>query len=116
MYKKGVMHVQSCCFANLKSIAFFPFSLPSASSSQRRVFDSTTRLRFNDADDNENVKKTIGLISKTTTLHVHRTFLYISFPSLHDYDVKVPYFTFCRGREHKTTTCFFLNLNFDRVV
>ena len=37
-------------------------------------------LRFNDADDNENVKKTIGLISKTTTLHVHRPFLYISFP------------------------------------
>ena len=26
------MHVQSCCFANLKSTAFLPFSLPSASS------------------------------------------------------------------------------------
>ena len=26
------MHVQSCCFANLKSIAFSPLSLPSASS------------------------------------------------------------------------------------
>ena len=33
----------------------------------------------NNADDNENVKKTIGLISKTTTAHVHHTFLYISF-------------------------------------
>ena len=31
-------------------------------------------LRSNDADGNENVKKTIGLISKTTTLHVHYTF------------------------------------------
>ena len=41
-------------------------------------------LRSNDADDNENVKKTIGLISKTTTSHVHHTFLYISFPFLHD--------------------------------
>ena len=30
--KKGVMHVQSCCFANLKSIACLPFSLPPASS------------------------------------------------------------------------------------
>ena len=28
-------------------------------------------LRSNDADDNENVKKTIGLISKTTTFFVH---------------------------------------------
>ena len=38
-------------------------------------------LRSNDADDNENVKKkTIGLISKTTTSHVHQTFLYISLP------------------------------------
>ena len=28
-------------------------------------------------------------------------FLYISSPPLHDYNVKVPNFTFCRGREHK---------------
>ena len=34
----------------------------------------------NDADGNENVKKTIGFISKTTTLHVHHAFLYISLP------------------------------------
>ena len=34
--------------------------------------------RSKDADGNENVKKTIGLISKTTTLHVHHAFLYIS--------------------------------------
>ena len=36
-------------------------------------------------------------------------FLYISLPSLHDYDydVKIPNFTFCGGREHKTTTFFF---------
>ena len=31
-------------------------------------------------------------------LHVHHAFLYIP-PSLHDYDVKIPYFTFCGGRE-----------------
>ena len=35
----------------------------------------------------ENVKKTIGLMSKTTTLHVHHAFLYISLLSLHDNDV-----------------------------
>ena len=33
---------------------------------------------------------------------MHHAFLYISLPSLHDYNVKVPNFTFCQGREHKT--------------
>ena len=37
-------------------------------------------LRSNDADGIENVKKTIGFIRKTTTLHVHHAFLYISLP------------------------------------
>ena len=36
-----------------------------------------------DGDGNENVKKAIGLLSKTTSLHVHHTFLYISLPLLH---------------------------------
>ena len=36
-------------------------------------------------------------------------FLYISLPSLPYYNVKVPKFTFCRGREHKTTTFFFFS-------
>ena len=39
-------------------------------------------------DGNQDVKKAIGLLSKTTTLHEHHAFLYISLPSLHDYDVK----------------------------
>ena len=51
--------------------------------------------------------KTIDLLSKTTTLHVQHTFLYISLPSLQDYDVKMPNFTFYGGREHKTTVFFF---------
>ena len=38
---------------------------------------------------------------------MHQAFLYLSLPSLHDYDVKLPNFTFCREREHKTTTSFF---------
>ena len=37
-------------------------------------------------------------------------FLYISLPSLHDYGVKVPNFTFCGEREHiKTMTFFFFS-------
>ena len=43
---------------------------------------------FKNGDGNENVKKkkkkTIGLTTKTTTLHVHYTFWYISLPSLYD--------------------------------
>ena len=33
-------------------------------------------LRSDDGDGNENVIKAIGLIRKTTTLHVHHAFLY----------------------------------------
>ena len=64
-------------------------------------------LRSNDPDDNENVKKTIGLISKTTTSHVHHTFLYISFPFLHDYDVKMPNFALYGGRKQATAKFYF---------
>ena len=38
------------------------------------------------------LQKAIGLVSKTTILHEHHAFLYISLPSLHDYDVKWPNF------------------------
>ena len=54
-------------------------------------------LRSDDGDGNGNSTKAIGLITKTTILHVHHAFLYISLPSLHDYDVKVPNFTLYRG-------------------
>ena len=33
-------------------------------------------------------------------------FLHISLTSLHDYNVKVPKFTFCRGREYKKQVSF----------
>ena len=47
-------------------------------------------LRNHDSDGNGNVKKAIGLMSKTTSLHVHHVFLYISLLSLNNYDVKWP--------------------------
>ena len=41
-------------------------------------------------------------------MHVDRAFLYISLPSLQDYDLKIARnFTFCREREHNTTSSFF---------
>ena len=63
------------------------------------------------------LKKTVTAVMlsvsiKTTNLNMHHAFLYISLPSLH-YDVKVPNFTFCGGRQHKTTTFFFKFLHLD---
>jgi len=54
-------------------------------------------------DGNENVK--------TTTLHVQHTFLYISLPSLLDYDVKFSHAMFYGGRKFTTTNFFLLFLN-----
>ena len=78
----------------------------STAPNKRRGPEKIGSLSNDDGDVNENVKKAIALLRKTTTLHVHHAFLYISLPSLHDYDVKIPNFTFCGGREHKTTTFF----------
>ena len=41
-------------------------------------------------------------MSKTTTLYVHHSFLYISLLSLHDYEGKMPNFTFYGGRKEGT--------------
>ena len=46
---------------------------------------------------------------KTTNLQMHHAFLYISLPSLHYYDVKLPNFTFCGRSQHKTATLFFIS-------
>ena len=64
------------------------------------------RLSNHDGYGDKKGKKAIGLFSKTITLHVHHAFLYISLPSLHDYDVKLTNFTFCGGREQNATTLF----------
>ena len=55
-----------------------------------------------EGDGNENVKKAIGLLSRTTSLHMHHT-LYISSPLLHDYNMKMPSFMFYGGRKEATT-------------
>ena len=45
-------------------------------------------LRNCDGDGKENVNKAIGLMRKTTTLHVHHAFLYISLLSLLNYELR----------------------------
>ena len=47
------------------------------------VFSKTKGSFSNiDGDDNESVKKAIGLITKATTLHVHYTFWFSFFPAV----------------------------------
>ena len=86
-------------------------------SQERRLFPAADRhncrdsetgsFSNDDGDGNQDVKKAIGLLRKTTTLHVHHAFLYISLPSLHDYDVKMPNCKFYEGRKQATTNLFF---------
>ena len=65
-------------------------------------------LRNKHGDGNENGKKAIGLDKrKTTTLHVHHAFLYISLPSLHDHNVKLPNFTFAEDGNKRQQVSFF---------
>ena len=73
-------------------------------------------LRCDDGDGNGNATKAIGLISKTTTLHLHHPFLYISLPSLDDYDVKMPNFTMYRGSTQATTKFPLSFLHLDMVL
>ena len=68
-------------------------------------------LRNYDGNGKENVKKAIGLMSKTTTLHVHHVFLYISLLSLHNYGVKWPNFKFTWERERQGDKFYNLCLN-----
>ena len=70
-------------------------------------FRSIGSLSNDDGDVNEDGKKAIGLDWQITPLHAH--FGCISLSSLHDYNVKMPKFTFCRGREHKITIFFFFS-------
>ena len=50
-----------------------------------------------------------------TTSHVHHTFFYISLPSLHNYDVKMPNFTFMEDVNKRGRIFFLLYLNLSAV-
>ena len=58
-------------------------------------------LSNDDRDGNENGKKSNTFrLAKQELCTCITLFWYISLPSLHDYDLKVPNFTFCGGCEH----------------
>ena len=57
--------------------------------------DNKDSMRSHDATATRTSKTTaLNLVGKTRTLHVHVTFSYFSLQFLHDYDVKLPNFTF----------------------
>ena len=58
------------------------------------IFNQQLQYSTVPGDSNLNVNKAICRISKTTTLRAHHTVLYISLPSLHDFDVTKSYFFF----------------------
>ena len=60
-----------------------------------------------DGNGNKKGKKAIGSDWQNNNSARASRFLYISLPSLHDYDVELLNFTFYGGREHKTTIFFF---------
>ena len=69
----------------------------------------TGRFSNNDGDRNKNVKK--QQLRTCITL-----FLYISLPSLHDYDAKMPNFTFYRGPKQAKTNFSFSFSTYVRSV
>ena len=83
----------------------------------------TFSLRFNTRDfkiqrrgRQRERKKTIGFISKTTTLHVHYAFqCTFPCPFSHDYDVKMPNFPFLWRTQTGNDEILFLFLNLDIV-
>ena len=62
-----------------------------------------------DGDSSENSKRLIGVDWQNNNFARAAHHLYISLPSLHDYDVKFPSFTFFEERGHKRTAFFFFS-------
>ena len=100
-YFVGVFNKTIISLALVGYEMIFANSYPAHTRGITREFTQRRRRRWRER------QKAIGLDNKTTTLLVHHGFLYISLPSLHEYNLKVTNFTFSRGREQKTTTFFF---------
>ena len=64
----------------------------------------------------ERQKKNNRFNEQNKTLHVHHAFLYISLPSLHDYNVKMPYFTLLWRTQTSDDEIFLLFMNLHMVL
>ena len=85
-----------------------PFSPKSPTRSLKKNSRDLTKPRRRRQRERQ---KTIGLMSKTTNLHVHHAFLYISLPCLHNHGVKWPIFEFTWVRERQDDRFYHLCLN-----
>ena len=86
-----------------------PLSTPAMVKPDQQLGSLFGSLSNDDGDRNEDGKKAIGLDWKNNSFARAPRFFAHSLLSLHDYKVKVPNFTFCRGREHLRTTFFFFS-------
>ena len=88
-------------FSNFKSVYFFIRFLSTVIE-----INLTIIIGSSSSDDGEeNGKKAIDFMGKTTTLYVTAAHL----PLLHDYDVKRPILTFYERRKHRTTVFIFFS-------
>ena len=82
-----------------------------------RSFSYDNRDGDGDGDGDENVITAIGLLSKTTIFYTCITLFctFLCWPLLHDYDLKIPNFTFYEGRKQGDDEVIFLFLNLSAV-
>ena len=116
----------SLCFYAINADSFPATSCLSRSQNGRgrlcneEIFHAPPSLRLgsfsnDDCDGNEDLKKAIGMMSKTTTVHVHHAFLYSSLLSLYDYDVKMLDSKLYGGPKQGMANFYFLILNLSAV-
>ena len=92
-----IIHLQTCC------------SSPNTSRACNKVYQQEfakkgERRRVGQIDIQRGTQTQISeLKQRRLRRQLCASITYISLPSLHDYDVKMPNFTFCGQCEHKTT-------------
>ena len=87
-------------------------SIGNEKESRSLLFTSSTKWEVPRRWRQREGKKTIGLLSKPTTLQVHHAF---SLPSLHNYDMKWPNFKFTWEREQQADKFYYFCLNLGAV-
>ena len=102
------------CMQTWYEAAIYAYSFPGFSPTRHRSWRREPWKRGCSCDVSRDLKrlrrrrqqqhqKTIGFMSKTTTLHVHQDFSTFLWRPMHDYDVKPPNATLYGGRGHTTT-------------
>ena len=107
-------HVRTCARARKQKYIYIYISLHMKTFLKTAVYIYICililgSLSNDDGDSSENSKRLIGVDWQNNNFARAAHHLYISLPSLHDYDVKFPSFTFFEERGHKRTAFFFFS-------